>query len=122
MYGQEDALMTKVVAVSRDTHGQKVWQRPTNYLFAAKEALAYIVLAEVVHVGSWMPITFVQQAGRYAPMAMMCPMPGHNLFVAPDGKWLGGYVPASVRGYPFRLIRPEGSEQMTLCVDEDSGL
>ena len=115
--------MAKLVAVSRDAHAQKVWQRPTNYQFAAKEPLAWIVLAEVVHVGSWMPITFIQQGDRYAPMAMMCPMPGHNLFVGPDGQWLGGYVPASLRSYPFRLVRPaQGPEQMTLCIDEDSGL
>jgi SapC len=114
--------MPKLVAVSRDTHAQKVWQRPANYLFAAKEPLAPIVLAEVVHVGSWMPIAFIQQAGRYVPTAMMCPMPGHNLFVGPDGQWLGGYMPSSLRSYPFRLVRQEGSEQMTLCIDEDSGL
>jgi SapC len=115
--------MTKLVAVSMSTHGQKVWRRPASYQFAAKEPLVPIVLAEIVHVGSWMPITFIEQAGRYIPMAMMSPMPGHNLFVGPDGQWLGGYVPASLRSYPFRLVRPaEGSEQMALCVDEDSGL
>ena len=114
--------MSKIVPVRRETHAQKVWVRPTNYQFAAKEPLAPVVLAEVMPVGSWMPIVFLQQAGRYLAMAMMCPMPGHNLFVAPDGQWLGGYVPASLRSYPFRLVRPEGSEQMALCVDEDSGL
>jgi hypothetical protein len=114
--------MTKLVAITRDAHAQKVWQRPANYLFAAKEPLAPIVLAEVVHVSSWMPIALVEQAGRYVPMAMMCPMPGHNLFVGPDGEWLGGYVPSSLRSYPFRMVRAKGSEQMVLCIDEDSGL
>ena len=104
--------MTKLVAVSRETHAQKVWQRPTGYQFAAKEPLAQIVLAEAVHVGSWMPIVFVRHAGRYVVMAMMCPMSGHNLFVGPDGQWLGGYVPSSLRSYPFRLVRPKGSEQI----------
>ena len=31
-------------------------------------------------------------------------------------------MPSSLRSYPFRLLRPEGSEQMALCIDEDSGL
>ncbi len=53
----------------------------------------------------------------------MSPMPGHNLFVGPDGEWLGGYTPCSLRSHPFRLVRRgEGSEQMTLCIDEESGL
>jgi hypothetical protein len=55
-------------------------------------------------------------------MAMMSPMPGHNVFVGPDGEWLGGYMPSSLRSRPFRLVRREGSEQMALCIDEDSGL
>jgi SapC len=114
--------MTKLVAVSKSTHSQKVWRRPAGYQFVVKEPLAQIIFAEVVKVGSWMPIVFVEQANRYVLMAMMCPMPGHNLFVGPDGQWLGGYIPASLRSYPFRLVRPEGSEQMALCVDEDSGL
>ena len=55
--------MTKLVSVSRETHAQKVWQRPASYQFAAKEPLAPIVLAELVHVGSWMPIVFVAAGG-----------------------------------------------------------
>ena len=114
--------MTRLVTVSRETHGQKVWQRPANYQFTAHEPLTPILLAEVIHVGSWMPIAFIQRSGCYVLVAMMCPMPGHNLFVGPDGQWLGGYVPSSLRCYPFRPARPEGSEQMILCIDEDSGL
>jgi hypothetical protein len=42
-----------------------------------------------------------------------------NLYVAPNGKWLGSYVPASLRGYPFRLAKQEGQEgQTVLCVDQ----
>ena len=114
--------MTKLVAVTKSTHSQKVWQRPAGYQFVAKESLVPIVLGETIQVGSCMPIVFVEQKGRYAPMGMMCPVPKQNLFVGPDGQWLGGYVPASLRSYPFRLVRPEGSEQMALCVDEDSGI
>ena len=114
--------MTRFVGVSREAHAHKVWRRFADYQFAAKDALASIVLAEVVHVGAWMPIVFIEEAGRYVLMAMMSPMPGHNLFVGPDGEWLGGYVPSSLRTHPFRLFRREGSEQMTLYIDEDSGV
>lgn len=114
--------MPKLVAVSKTTHGQKVWRKASGYQFAANEPVAQIVLAEVVHVCPWMPIVLIEQGGRYALMAMMSPIPKQNLFVGPDGQWLGGYVPSPLRGYPFRLMRPEGSEQMALCIDEDSGL
>lgn len=114
--------MTKLVAVTKSTHAQKVWRRPAGYQFVAKESLVPIVLGEAEQVGAWMPIAFVQRKGRYAPMGMMSPTPKQNLFVAPDGQWLGGYVPAWLASYPFRLARREGFEQMTLCIDEDSGL
>ena len=114
--------MTKLVPVSKTTHAQKVWRRVPNYRFAAEQSLAPIVLAEVLHVGSWMPMVFVERSGRYVLSAMLSPIPKQNLFVGPDGQWLGGYMPSSLRSYPFRLLRPEGSEQMTLCIDEDSGL
>lgn len=42
--------------------------------------------------------------------------------VAPDGRWLGGYVPAYFRSYPFRLLRQQNTDQTVLCVDTDSGL
>jgi hypothetical protein len=114
--------MTRLVPVSRDSHAQRVWRRLGNYQFAAHEPLAPIVMAELVPVGSWMPIVFIEQAGRYVTMALISPIPGHNLFVGPDGEWLGGYVPSFLRSYPFCLLRREGSEQVTLCIDEDSGV
>jgi hypothetical protein len=120
LFGNEGAEMARFVAVSREAHAEKVWRRFANTQFAARDALAPIVLAEVVHVGSWMPIVFIEEAGRYGLTAMMSPMPGHNLFVGPDGEWLGGYKPSSLRSHPFRLVRRE--EQMTLCIDEDSGV
>jgi hypothetical protein len=114
--------MTKLVAINKTTHSQKVWLRPEGYQFIAQEPMTPIVIGEAVYVGSWMPIAFAKQNGRYTPMGMMSPVKKQNQFVGPDGRWLGGYVPASLTSYPFRLVRREGSEQMTLCIDEDSGL
>jgi hypothetical protein len=39
----------------------------------------------------------------------------------PNGRWLGGYIPAEFRGYPFRLIPEQSSGQHVLCFDKDSG-
>ena len=69
-----------------------------------------------------MPIAFIQQSGHYVPVALTALEKGKNVFLGPLGQWLGHYVPAVLRGYPFSLARTEGSEQSTLCIDEDSGL
>ena len=44
------------------------------------------------------------------------------MLVAPDGRWLGGYVPAFLRSYPFALVPKQGTDQLVLCIDTDSGL
>ncbi|MGD1213214.1 MAG: SapC family protein [Candidatus Acidiferrales bacterium] len=44
------------------------------------------------------------------------------MFVGPDGRWLGSYVPAWYRGYPFRLLQQEGADEMVLCIDESGKL
>lgn len=57
----------------------------------------------------------------YMLVALLGLEPGVNLFVAPDGRWLGRYVPAALRGHPFRLAHAE-QDKLALCVDQDSGL
>ena len=69
-----------------------------------------------------MPLAFVEENGALSLVAVMSLEPGNNQFVASDGRWLGGYIPAAVRSYPFALLHPDGAEAPILCVDEDSGL
>lgn len=67
-----------------------------------------------------MPIGFVEMSGQFVPVAVLSLTSGQNLFVAPNGLWLGGYVPMLFRAYPFRLLRKEGTDQYSLWVDEDA--
>src|SRR5262249_41757606 len=69
-----------------------------------------------------MPIAFLEQTGRYLPVAIMSPQPDRNLFVGPAGQWLGAYIPAILRSYPFCLGRVKGSSEVALCIDADSRL
>ena len=48
---------------------------------------------------------------------------GENWCVAPDGRWLAGYIPAVLRAAPFRLVKSDDPEgRSVLCVDELSPL
>jgi len=69
-----------------------------------------------------MPTGFIEQEGGYQLVAITSLQPGTNLYVGPDGKWLGAYIPAALRGYPFKLVRQESSDKSILCIDEASGL
>jgi hypothetical protein len=114
--------MVNMVTVSRERHGGKRWRSPPGgYAFAATQALIPLVGLEFSAAAVAMPIAFVEHSGRYVPVAVLSPVQGRNLFIAPSGQWLGLYVPAALRSYPFRLGRIDSSDQVTLCIDEDSG-
>jgi len=115
--------MTNLVHVSRDRFANKGWKRPKDYTFAASMAAVGLVWSEMPAAALAMPIAFMhQEPDTYLPIALTSPRPGRNVFVAPHGQWLGAYVPFALRTYPFRLLRVQDSDQVVLCVDEDSGL
>jgi len=114
--------MPQFTAISRDSHAGKKWQRFKSYGFASKVVLAPVVGVEVARAALALPLAFLQEAERFVLVAVLSLKPGRNMLVAPDGRWLGGYIPASLRGYPFRLLPQQGTDQIVLCIDTDSGL
>ena len=107
--------------ITNERHGQKHWRRCSNYTFAAAESVVALVKAELPKAAMSLPIAFVAQGNSYAPFALLGLKPGNNAFVSVDWRWVGQYIPAAFRGYPFRLAKTDDGQQ-ALCVDEDSGL
>ena len=114
--------MPRFAAVSRERHGGKRWLRCNDYTFAAADGAAPILGPELARAALSMPCAFLEQAGRYTLVAVLAPVPGRNMFVGPDGRWLGPYVPTWFRFYPFRMLPQQGTDELVLCVDEDSKL
>lgn len=109
--------------ITRDRHVGKQWSRPKGFDFAAKTNLVPIAGAELGEVAKSFPLAFVANEGKQILVALLGFMPGENLFVAPDGRWLAPYVPAALRAYPFRLAQQSGQpDNFALMVDEASGL
>jgi hypothetical protein len=116
------AQSQQLAAISAENFSGKAWKRYTGYAFAAGETLIPLVVAELVQAVPAMPLAFIQIGEGFQLVAVTALQPGTNLFVAPDGRWLGAYVPAALRGYPFRLVKPQDREESVLCIDEASGL
>ena len=115
--------MPRYIALNNEVHRQYAWRRPASYAFTAEQTLAPLLLSELPHALPILPMGFRQGTdGVFELVAVLSLQPSLNLFVTPEGRWLGGYIPAAFRGYPFRLLRSEGSEQLTVCIDEQSGL
>ncbi|KQT51936.1 hypothetical protein ASG43_20820 [Aureimonas sp. Leaf454] len=113
---------TAIHPLSRERHKGMGWQRFTHYGFARPVALASLAAPEVTKAALHLPLAFYPENGAWKLGAVLGLEPGQNLFVAPDGRWLGGYTPATLRSYPFRIGRPAGTEEAVLCIDEASGL
>lgn len=110
--------MNTITPVSRSRHSNKRWQRFSSYSFAAGDAVAPITVDEVARACSVMPVGFIQQDdGSYRLVAVQGVKAGQNLWVGPDGRWCGGYVPAIYRAYPFTLAGTEDNRKV-LCIRE----
>ncbi|WP_354005158.1 SapC family protein [Ramlibacter cellulosilyticus] len=64
------------------------------------------------------PIVFVQSGASLWPAVVLGLRREENLMVTEQGEWLGRYIPAFVRRYPFVFSAAAGDRQMVLCVDE----
>ncbi|WP_163649505.1 SapC family protein [Modicisalibacter sp. 'Wilcox'] len=108
--------MPEWVALSRTQHAAHHYLPRQGYAFAAEQPVASILLAELNKLLPHYALGFIKQEARYQPVALLGLNGRDNLYVHPDGRWLGGYVPAGLRGYPFTLANAEDRQQV-LCID-----
>ncbi|MBC6718646.1 SapC family protein [Aurantimonas sp. DM33-3] len=108
--------------LSWERHKGKRWQGFRDYNFARTAALVPIAGFELLEVTMSLPIAFLQKGDGWQCVAVMGLVPGQNLFVGPDGRWLGGYVPGSLRVYPFAIGRSAENDNQVFCIDESSEL
>jgi hypothetical protein len=114
--------MPKFVAITGAQFSSKSWKRNSSYAFAAKFNTVPVVLAELGKLLPTLPMGFLQTGDSFQLVAITALQPEVSFFVAPDGRWLGEYIPAILRSHPFALATPEGQSEAILCVDESSGL
>lgn len=111
--------MQALKAVTPEAFAGKFWKHPGNYLHAAEQHLIPVVAAELTMAVAHLPLAFVEVAGRWQMVAITSLIPQSNLLVGPQGQWLGQYVPAALRSYPFLLGRPQGADTLVLCTTDD---
>jgi hypothetical protein len=97
---------------------------PNGFTFAATTVAIPLAIVEFPQALLDYPIVFaVGDKGPGAPVALVGVREKENLFVDASGKWLGNYVPAFVRRYPFVLnIDPETKDPLVLVDEAFDGL
>ncbi len=113
--------MSGIQPITAARHTQRRWHPAPEFRFSASTSLVPLSTAEVGHATLSFPLAFIQHEEQWALAAVLGLFPAQNLYVDASGKWLGRYVPAAVRFYPF-LLGSQGNGDATLCIDEASGL
>lgn len=103
--------MPQWIALSPSQHAGQRYLPRDGYHYATPLNVAGILLAELPKLLPHYVVVFIKEGEHFQPMVLLG-IGEQNLYVAPNGKWLGGYVPASVRGYPFILANNERGEKV----------
>ena len=96
-------MFQEVVPLSSQQHRALRLSASQPFDFAAADILIPVTMGEVERIAREMPIVFPSQGGL--PQALAGWELGKNLHVQSNGQWLGRYIPAHVRRYPFILAQ-----------------
>lgn len=93
--------MANWVTVSRTEHAHSGFLPRVDYLFTADKPIAPLLVSELSHALPHYVIGFVKSAGQYHLVVLLGKRKGGHVYLHPDGRWIGRYIPAVLRGYPF---------------------
>lgn len=117
-------LHKKPVGLDREKHRELKLRADVSNLGVAQGLNSlFLTVAEFGDACKEYPILFLnagqdeQGKPQVAPVAVFGVTPGENLFLQPDGRWDGYYVPAMLRAYPFTMARVE-ADRYVVCFDE----
>lgn len=108
-----------VAPLSRENHKDWYIDMAQGYRFTDETNSIYIAGTEFPMAAREYPIVFAKDADeRLVPVAMLGLRQNQNLMVDGDGKWLGAYIPAYIRRYPFILASSNEQENsFAVCID-----
>lgn len=115
---KELLIYENAAPVRAEVHGAKSIQPVAHFGFAAAVNSVPVVAAEFAAAAADMTLVFAGTESAVMPAVLLGLDANQNRFVGPDGRWLGRYVPAFLRRYPFVFASRQGSDDLTLCIDE----
>ncbi|CAN7269530.1 SapC family protein [Devosia sp. LjRoot16] len=104
--------------VNRGRHANLAVKTGNDFSFAANVNSVPLMVAEFSQVANEMAIVFAGSGEDVIPAVLLGIRENENLFIDGKGKWLGKYVPAFLRRYPFVFSSSDEGQNFTLCIDE----
>lgn len=115
---KELLIYNRATPVRAEAHQAKSITPIAHFHFAADVNSVPVVAAEFAAAAADMSVVFAGTQEAVMPAVLLGLEQNQNRFVAQDGRWTGRYVPAFLRRYPFVFASAEGSDDLTLCIDE----
>lgn len=115
-------MFAKAVPLKFAEHRDLKVLETNDYSYARSEVLAPIVFDEMADIAREYPIVFPSN-GSGLPAALLGLEAGQNAYIAEDGRWLGTYIPALIRRYPFALAKAAGeadSQKFAVAIDTEA--
>jgi hypothetical protein len=115
-------MLAQPVALTNEQHADLKILPRLSFENLTGRHMAPLMLQEFPAAAHHYPIFFIkdEQNNTFTATAVFGLKDGENVFIENDA-WVGGYLPASLRGYPFTLARA-GEEQLILCVNEQADI
>ena len=115
------ALYRRPTLVTREAHAGRRVAPITDWGFARGLNAVPLTVSEFADAAREYAIAFVvvgqdgQGRPQVTPVALTGLRPAENLCVDAQGRWIGHYIPAFLRRYPFAYaVTPEGQTQLVL--------
>lgn len=97
------------------------WPAQQAFRFAHDDTSVRVQVSEFPKACVSFPLAFIAQPAGYAPVALLGITNKENLFVGPQGQWLGTYIPTAYAQYPFFIAEDQHGKKV-LAIDEDAPL
>lgn len=94
--------MSEWIQISSVEHRDSLFQPPGSMDHTAGARMVPILRSELRRVVSEFVLGFARHEGQVRLVALLGGNADRHLYLHPDGRWLGSYVPAMFRSYPFQ--------------------
>lgn len=82
--------------------------------------LAALTVHEFMRAAAIYPIVFIPDGDGYKPVALTGLQPQENVFLDANGQWQACYIPASIRRYPFALVKTPTEGEFSIYLDAEN--
>jgi hypothetical protein len=111
----------RIVSLNPAAHGRLHIAPSEDVGYARVSNSVPLIGPEFSEAGKEYPIAFAKAGdGQFVPVAVLGLNDGENLFVNGACRWIGHYIPAFVRRYPFVPAEQAEDKQLVVCFDETS--